>query len=406
MKVRLSNMFLYSFVLIIILSSSILLVGDWENIFRIVSIIITVALFCFMMLNKKSLFIFKRYKFILIWYFIFLIGMLICMIYINRKYNTHYIYMFSQIYHYIYILLFWPIMYYLECDKKNLKRLINCILVITIFILLFKFIIWYLYNYHGIDLVHYMIMEGGENWTRNGKQRFLLPNLLCFVIVYSIIEFLQEKRSFNKIIYFIILGISGLYIIFVFAAKASLVVLLLTAFAIWIYKSRNSKKIILRLTVLLFVSIIVIYAGDLINIYVKSIDSWSILCRQLAMKYYIELIGNYKLFGFSLVTETMELQNGIGGNYYFADLGILSKFFEFGMWGIVFFIPLFRLIYISIKNKYKDQSCKMLTIGLVTYVIVSSILSSDIYLYRNILAFPFVLSIVEYLNFHKTIQLS
>lgn len=405
MKVKISDIYLINFVILILINSNVFLIGNWGSIFRIISVVIVLFLFGVSAARKNAGRLYKKYNFMLTWTVIFYFGMIICTIYMNSKYSTHFSYMLSQLYHYLYFLLFWPIIDYLEQNDKNINKVIVYIVSAVIFILVLKSVIWVLYNYMGVDIVHYMMIEGGEKWVRNGKQRLLLPPTVCFPITYSTLKILTEKRYKSIIKNIAALSITVAYIWFVYATKAMLVVLICSFVAIWIYQNRKSIEKVMKALFLLFVSLLLFFAGDLINLYINSIDSWSLLCRRLAFEYYLGLIGDYKLFGFGLATESMELQNGWGGNYYFSDLGIISKFFEFGLWGIIFIIPLVRIICLSLNTKCKDQKCKMLMIGLAVYTVVSSLMSNDIFLYRNVLAFPFVFALLEYINKHGNAEL-
>ncbi|RHT51370.1 hypothetical protein DW768_09480 [Ruminococcus sp. AM29-26] len=404
-KIKISSIYQIFFILLILVNANIFLIKDWGFAFRIFSVLIVLVLFGITLGLKKTIYLFKKYKFMFTWILIFFLGMIICMLYINSVYHTSYSYMISQIYHYLYILLFWPIIYYLETDKNHITKLIKTILKTTVFVLLLKFLIWFFYNYLGLDIIHYMILEGGEGWSRNGHQRLFLPVLLCFLVAYSTMKIFCEKGIRNKFVHVLLLCISIAYIFVVYATKAMVVILICTFASIWIFKNRDSTKKKLAIIVLLIITIIAIYFGNIIELYIGSIDKWSIMCRQYALEYYMGLIKNYKLFGFSLVTESMELQNGWGGNYYFSDLGIVSKFFEFGFWGIIFFVPIIRIIYLSLKTKFNYQNCKVFLIGLVVYVVASSIISNDIYLYRNMLSFPFVIGVIEYMNKYRDVRI-
>lgn len=406
MKIKVSDIYLKNFIILILLNSNIFLIGNWGSIFRIISVVIVLLLFGVSAVRKSAGKFYKKYNFMFTWTVIFYFGMLVCVVYMNFKYSTHYSYMLSQLYHYLYFLLFWPIVDYLEQNEKNFNKLIVCIVSAVTFILVLKSVIWILYNFIGVDIIHYMMVEGGDKWVRNGKQRLLLPPTVCFPITYASLKILTEKKYKSIIKNIAVLSVTVTYIWVVYATKAMLVVLICSFFAIWVYQNRKSIGKIMKALFLLFASFLSIFAGNLINLYVNSIDSWSLLCRQLAFEYYLGLIGDYRLFGFSLATESMELQNGWGGNYYFADLGIFSKFFEFGLWGIIFIIPMVRIISLSLNTKCKDQKCKMLMIGLAVYTVVSSILSNDIFLYRNVLAFPFVCGILEYINKHNNAELA
>ena len=172
-----------------------------------------------------------------------------------------------------------------------------------------------------------------------------------------------------------------------------MLVLLISSLGMYLYQRKKSSNRILRFIVLFIIGIGIL-AGT--GKYISSIDSWSIVARQQAISYYFEQFKKNVVFGINLIQESTDLQRGPGGNFYFADLGTLSKFVEYGLFvGILFILPLIRMAYISFKIK-TDSKEKMFLVGLTIYIIISCILSQDIYFSRNIFIFPFVICIVEY----------
>ena len=370
--------------------------GDYESILRYIDVLGTIILFLLVINYKKAYKIVSKYKFQRNWIYTLIFALVINGINAVINHGVSITFVIAQIYSYVIILLLFPLIYIVESGEKNYNWLVNKIVSWGIIATLIRIIVWYLYNFLGIDIMHYLLYEAGYDWIRNGRQRIPIPCFDCVIFAYGLSTILSNNKIKDKIKGAIYVGFVLFYSYFVVDSRAMVLVLLISSLGMYLYQRKKSSNRILRFIVLFIIGIGILAGTGIVSKYISSIDSWSIVARQQAISYYFEQFKKNVVFGINLIQESTDLQRGPGGNFYFADLGTLSKFVEYGLFvGILFILPLIRMAYISFKIK-TDSKEKMFLVGLTIYIIISCILSQDIYFSRNIFIFPFVICIVEY----------
>lgn len=396
MVVKLSNIIKYIILFLIILNTKIFMFGDYESILRYIDVLGTIILFLLVINYKKAYKIVSKYKFQRNWIYTLIFALVINGINAVINHGVSITFVIAQIYSYVIILLLFPLIYIVESGEKNYNWLVNKIVSWGIIATLIRIIVWYLYNFLGIDIMHYLLYEAGYDWIRNGRQRIPIPCFDCVIFAYGLSTILSNNKIKDKIKGAIYVGFVLFYSYFVVDSRAMVLVLLISSLGMYLYQRKKSSNRILRFIVLFIIGIGILAGTGIVSKYISSIDSWSIVARQQAISYYFEQFKKNVVFGINLIQESTDLQRGPGGNFYFADLGTLSKFVEYGLFvGILFILPLIRMAYISFKIK-TDSKEKMFLVGLTIYIIISCILSQDIYFSRNIFIFPFVICIVEY----------
>ncbi|WP_171316276.1 hypothetical protein V4S33_11050 [Enterococcus cecorum] len=160
--------------------------------------------------------------------------------------------------------------------------------------------------------------------------------------------------------------------------------------------SKNISRTFIKSLLFIYLIIIMLISGVFLDFY-NSIDRWSIIARIQAFQYYWGLFKEYTFSGVNLISESHSMQHGLGNNFYFADLGVISKFVEYGLiGGIIFFYPIIFLLKKAIHLLRNDSNLQIFSTCLVLYIISGCFLSSDIYFVREIFILPFSLAILDY----------
>lgn len=401
MCVKISNIEKNIIWMLLFLNATILLFGDFSSLLRYLNVAISLILLFVLLFNKKSRYRLSKYGFQVRWTFMIILLLLANGIYCILYHGVTIKFVFSQIYVYGVLLLFLPLIDLCERDDKNYDWIIKKLLFFGIIAIIVRIIVWFLFNFVGVDVFHNMAYEAGYEWVRNGRQRIPLPSLACIVFSYGLSEFLSEKNIQKQIKGILCVLVVLFYSFFVVDSRAMLLVLVASAIVMYLYQKRKLSRMLLRLCMLFVIAIFVFATTGILEKYISSIDAWSIIARQQAFEYYFDLFKENYIWGINLITESTDLQRGVGGNFFFADLGTISKFIEYGaLIGFLFIVPLFRMIYISLKIKTNIKQ-KMFLFGITIYIITSCILSQDIYFFRNIILFPFAMCIMEFSSKRK-----
>lgn len=86
-----------------------------------------------------------------------------------------------------------------------------------------KSLIWLLFNNYGIDIMHYVLYEFGDEWMRDGNQR--IPSTCFSGILFVVMLYLLDSNNniFIKIFSIIIIMFNIWYANFVFAARSQII---------------------------------------------------------------------------------------------------------------------------------------------------------------------------------------
>lgn len=102
--------------------------------------------------------------------------------------------------------------------------------------------------------------------------------------------------------------------------------------------------------------------------------------------------------GFLYVFSTEKIHGPVG-TYYLSDLGLFSKLFETGIIGmIIHLLPFGRMLQLCRKYMKKKNKEFVFAVALMVYTISVSFLSNDIYNFRLLFGFPFILAYYESLR--------
>lgn len=394
MKITITKFYHDILLLLLILNSKVLLFGDWDRIFRYITAFVSIALFIVVLFDEKTMKRLRPYtRFVGRWFVLFFAFMLADICFCTSKYDVSVYYTFSQTYLFTYVLLVFPILAVITSGQYGLSKVIKELYFWGIASLVIRTFIWFLNNYLGFDLMHYLFFEVGYEWVRNGSQRVPFSCLTVFVLVYSVYNLSERK---NKAQFICIILFLLFYAQFVVNARAAVLRLALTlAFAYW-FSNRKAISVFIKSFLVILLVVLIILSGIATSFY-YSIETWSIIARQQAYVYFFDLVKQFPLTGATLVEASTALERGPGGYFYYTDVGVVAKFAEFGViGGILFFTPLIRMIFVALKTKTKRYSNKLFFLVMCVYTIGGCILTADVYFMRDIFSLPYIIAILEY----------
>lgn len=369
-------------ILLAIMNLGLLNFGDFQRIFRIFTAFSSILLsifYCCSTAIRKS--ITPYIKNTIKWHFLFITFILIEIVYGTVCGTYGFLHSLGESYMYFCTLLFYPVIYVLVNDGFEF---IKKICALTVAAILVKSVVWWLYNYKGKDVMHYLMFEFGGEWVRNGFQRIPATAFSGLLFSLSLYYFLSTKERWKKIACLIICLLNFWYANFVFMSRAQMISFVITTVIMILVKRRASWQYGI---VYIFVSIaIILFINS--NIFLEFMNSlskntFSIGIRFEAFNYYTKLFQRYPWFGFSFIVSDSSI-SGSQGFYYTSDMGLLGSLFEIGIVGFALVVyPLVRMLYIAIRQTaYKyDDGC--FSLGLIVYTIISSALSNNIWLFMG-----------------------
>jgi hypothetical protein len=229
----------------------------------------------------------------------------------------------------------------------------------------------------------------------------------CFsgiLFAIAVKYFLTSKKYKYKIISFICIVANILYAQFIFMSRMQVVCFLLSLVVAMFINKSNGKRI-------LFVICLIPISLYLMNTHFVmdfvdslSVNTYSVGTRFREIEYYLNIVKGHKLFGILYLYDTDYIE-GTNGQFFLSDLGILAKFFEFGIVGfILFLLPIFRIAYQFITKRMIDDFDKITVYAIGSYTLFWSLLGNDLYGYRYIFATPFIYAYFECLFSGKEIK--
>lgn len=396
MRWKLSKIYYYLILFLIVLNSKVFLFGDWDKEIRYITAVFSILMFvslCFHIKGEQKFYVSKNIR---IWILIFYIFILIDSIYSISFYGVSLSYVFGQVYIFLYLLLVFPIEYIFYTNSKYFYKIIYNLSLWGLISLLVRTLAWFFYNYLHIDFMHFLVFEAGYDWIREGRQRVPLTSMVAFTLSYSILSLYKKKFFSMKLKYIFIIVFVFFYAQEVVDARSVVLRLTLIISIIVLLNSKNISRTFIKSLLFIYLIIIMLISGVFLDFY-NSIDRWSIIARIQAFQYYWGLFKEYTFSGVNLISESHSMQHGLGNNFYFADLGVISKFVEYGLiGGIIFFYPIIFLLKKAIHLLRNDSNLQIFSTCLVLYIISGCFLSSDIYFVREIFVLPFSLAILDY----------
>lgn len=302
---------------------------------------------------------------------------------------------------FFYILLTMPIFEILEKKKKIFLR---NIIYIGLIVLVFRGVVWFLFNKFGINLMSGLFEVRGYNWTHgNGYVRLTGTFLDGLIFSFFGIEFFRTRLYKERLYYGIILLFLLFYSCVVYSSRSQLICYLITMLFIYIWNSKNKLHTILN-CLLAIVLVLIILQLPVAKNFIASFSSndatygEGTLVRMLGTSFYQnEWQNNNILFGFGIAEDG----NYVGNTQYFlSDLGIISYIFEFGIIGFILAVlPMLEGIRVGIKSIKTNDG--LLLFSLSIYTILSSFMSQNVYDYIRILIVPFILGIILFVKYQQ-----
>lgn len=386
-------------IFLIVLNLGILNVGNLANIYRYTTTIVIIILAAICICDSR---IYRRIEgcchYMNLWFIFLFIFLLAEVLYGWAVGKNSLLYNFSLMYIYFWLLLFYPIMYILLTINGK-RKLIYTICGWTIVALLLKTLIWVLYNFFHKDVMHYLLYEFGEIWLRNGFQRIPATCFSGILVCVMICVFFNACNIKMKIFSVAVVLLSYGYALFIFASRSQLICYtLVISVAVLFRKNVPAKR---ALTYIVFVLVVVVATSTVyFDEFVQglSLTTRSMGTRVQELIYYLDLLKRHWIMGF-LYIFPRDVIRGRTGEFYLSDLGLFSKLFEVGVAGmIVHLIPFWRMIQNFRQNLKKDNSEYLFGLTLLVYTVSFSFLSNDIYSFRLLFGFPFILAYYEYLR--------
>ena len=294
------------------------------------------------------------------------------------------------LYKYLWLFLFYPIVYMLKVAADDIRVLRNICIFSTIW-LLFQTYVWWKFNFRGNDVFHYLLFHfnAGE-WVRNGLQRLPGVAFLGMIFSFSVYLFVVEKVMLKKIFALSIIVFLLWYTLKVFQSRGQLISIFVTLFIVCFFIKEN---VILKFFIFMIAVFLLwyLFESEFILDFIHSFNDSSTRMRSLAVSYFLNLFLENFLLGCRVF-----MVSDYTGSFYFSDMGILSKFVEFGIiGGILFMFPFGRFFWIIFKT-YKNEKKIIFYISLCVYTLISSFLSNDVYEPKwYLIAMPFILAYFE-----------
>jgi len=304
---------------------------------------------------------------------------------------------------YFYIFLAFPLIR-IFCYDGTCRKYLKTVSGLVLLLLLIKLIVWFLYNYRGIQLFPNLLFEF-DTWARNGTQRLNAGYLIGIVLVFCVMEgFVLRKNKFYQAMTVFIFLFLMIVTRFRFQIAVAIATILIMAF----FRGRKiSTKLFIRILIVISIALFLSseFFADLIALSLEGGSLWSSTAmRLITIEHYWNLLtqGNTWL-GLGLLigennTANKMLVDALN-TYYLEDLGIIGGIFRFGIFSIVLYGYLFFLaIKTCIKaHKYEEYNDFIFLIGLSFYMIVSCI-ALNIFDNQRALDIPFYIAIISYIN--------
>ena len=405
MKVKIQDIFMGCIAILIVMNLGILNIADVATVYRYITSVVAIILAAVCICDSR---IYQRIEgcchYVNLWFIFLFLFLFAEVLYGWAVGQNSLLYNLSMVYIYFWLLLFYPIMYILlsaNCKRKLIYTICGC----TLAAVFLKTLVWFLYNYLHKDMMHYLLYEFGGVWLRNGFQRIPATCFSGILVCTMVCLFFNVKSIKIKVFSLVVVGFNFIYALLIFASRAQLICFVLAiSVAILFRKNIPMRKV---LTYLVFAFAVVVatssaYFDEFIQS--MSLTTYSMGTRVREVVYYLDLLKNHWVMGFlySLPSQTIQ---GRTGEFYLSDLGMFSKLFEVGILGMfLHLIPFWRMFQNCRQYLKKDNPEYLFGITLLVYTVCFSFLSNDIYSFRLLFGFPFILTYFEYLRFQYKIQ--
>lgn len=402
MKISFFSIYELLLYVIIILNLEVLsVISNLDNLSQTISVILTFIIFLLYIIQKDKIIPtdFAVY-FYLIAIFVYLAFELIRLHYFSFS-GLKIANALSLEKNFFYILLTMPVF---EIFEKKKEIFLKNIVYIGLVILVIRFVVWFLYNKLGINIMPGLFEVRGYNWTHgNGYVRLTGTFLDGLIFTFFGIKLFKTKSYQKNLYYGAIMLFLFFYAFAVYSSRSQLICYLITILIIYIWNSKNK----LHTAVNCFMGLVLILIVLQLPITKNFIASFSAndatygegtMVRIFGNKFYQNEWKNRSiLFGFGIAEDG----NYFGNTQYFlSDLGIMSYIFEFGIVGFILsLLPMTVGAVTGIKSIKNDDG--LLLFSLSIYTLLTSFMSQNVYDYIRILIIPFILGITLFVKYQK-----
>lgn len=399
MKIKMQDIFMGCIVILMVMNLGILNVADVATVYRYITSVVAIIMGIFCICDSRIYARIKRYCHFMNWWLALLFTFLIIEVIYGWAVGTNSLVQnLSYVYIYCWLFLFYPITYIMNSvDGK--KRLIQSICIWTIIALLLKSVVWFMYNFLHKDIMHYLLYEFGGEWVRRGFQRIPATCFTGILVCAMLYLFYYTQEVKIKFISVVIILFNIWYALAIFASRAQLICFVLAiSVAVLFRKNILAKKMV---TYLVFIVVVAVGTSSIyFTEFVQgmSLSTYSMGMRVKELIYYVDLLKSHSILGFLYIFPEGKI-SGPQGQFYLSDLGLFSKLFEVGILGIlIHLLPMWRIFKNCRKHVEKSNIEFVFAVSLMVYTICFSFLSNDIYSFRLLFGFPFILSYFECLQ--------
>lgn len=396
MRIKLYNLCFYLLLILIVINLQLLNFGDFARLYRYLTALISVILGMFCILERKVYCKIRSYcRFMNIWIVLMAAFMMLQVVYGWAVGGFSPYECVGLAYVYSWILLFYPIVYVIS-STNGLQKLLRAIIFLTLLTVFMKTIVWWMFNYKGKDIMHYLLYEFGDIWLRNGRQRIPATCFSGILFAAAVSSILQSRRYRDKIISLFCILINIWYADQVFASRAQLIAFVI-AICIPLLCKRN-MPVKRGIVYIIFVSGAMIIVNtsqfrEILNSF--NLQTYSMGTRVKAMVYFGELFREHVLLGFTFVLSEASIR-GAAGNFYLSDMGALGDLFGLGIAGFILsMVPFIRMVSNCYVFYKRSDKWFLFALSLATYTILFSMLSNNIYNFRLLFGLPFIMAFFE-----------
>lgn len=348
---------------------------------------------------NKTYYSFYIRAFFVIYLLLFLVYAYSITIYDQSLYNI-----IKQNIHVTYYLIILLILQLNSNDK--FKKIYIMLIIITLFTLFAKTYSWFLINYRGIIIFPNLLYEYGTLWKREGLYRYTstATGSLCFTLIsFDFLILSRRNDLFKKIVDICLLIFIILFDFFIYQSRAECIICISTFAVMFLLKKQYKlDKMFLKIVIIVFVAIALLCTGILGKVYASfspdALNGGTTRLRLEAFKHYFYYFKKNPIFGIGFLDNTnnylLTIRNGILGNLYLDDLGVIGFIFQFGLMGLVILSIIYSRM-VSIFYHEKNADFKVLLGGLIILFTMMNIMSACPFDSQRMIMVPFLLAIFE-----------
>lgn len=334
--------------------------------------------------------------------FFFFADVIAVYVYSVAKYRISLYSVFSVSYFY-FILLLAPSLVYIFEREKGFEKTLDTVMYVTLAAMILLAIQSFLYNTAGVVFLDgYFQVSSGI--MRSGFLRMSITPLGPFISIYAGYRAMSSQKHRWR---YAMIALFGIYCA-AFVSRTRMLIIITVVCNLIMYlmcmkKQTKTNKICICFAIAVIVVSMLPQLNTFFNTFsVDNVESGSNTSIRLeAIAYYMGYILKYPLTGqgFINAANSMELYvllRGLGGHFYYDDIGMIGTASRFGVPGFVFQLLLLPFFW-KTKNAIGDKKERILLIGLMSYYLLSMI-SLSMFDTQRILVLAITLAVFDYLN--------